>query len=69
VRAGLFEAKMAEGFVVKDSVKALVHKTEQLVSTRNTVLRVTLVLAGLLIVGLGLVVSKLNNENRERGRA
>lgn len=60
---------MAEGFVVKDSVKALVHKTEQLVATRETVLRVTLVLAGLLIVGLGLVVSKLNNENRDRGRA
>jgi len=55
--------------VVKDSVKALVHKTEQLVATRNTVLRVTLVLAGLLIVGLGLVVSRINNENRERGRA
>ncbi|PIO48707.1 MAG: hypothetical protein CMR00_03325 [[Chlorobium] sp. 445] len=69
VRAGLFEEKMAEGFVVKDSVKALVHKTEQLVATRETVLRVTLVLAGLLIVGLGLVVSKLNNENRDRGRA
>jgi|GEM_PF-1501562 len=69
VRAALFEAKMAEGFVVKDSVKALVHKTEQLVATRNTVLRVTLVLAGLLIVGLGLVVSRINNENRERGRA
>lgn len=68
VRAALFEAKMAEGFVVKDSVKALVHRTEQLVATRATVLRVTLVLVGLLIIGLGLVVSRLNDEKRDRGR-
>ncbi|MDW8465021.1 MAG: cytochrome c3 family protein [Chloroherpetonaceae bacterium] len=68
VRAALFEAKMAEGFAVKDSVKALVHRTEQLIATRATVLRVTLVLVGLLIIGLGLVVSRLNDENRDRGR-
>ncbi len=61
VRSAIFEEKMKEGFLVKDSVQALVKRTESDMQTRKWTVILAMVLAGLVVVGLVAKVNYIEN--------